>query len=165
MAGIKGMKHSKLKYNSKTASMVIELMEQGNTLSQVCDILSKEFNIEGLKPYTILSWRRNYPEFKEEYEIAYDSRSAMWTDELYAISSEPFPVFDNKLELSAEIQRRRFRLDVLKVLLNKHRPTPTSVPASPPKQKSSTPSAPTFEIKLASLDGTNCNSDISGESL
>jgi len=127
------MKHSKLKYSKKLASQVIELMEQGNTLSQVCEKL----DVEGLKPYTILGWRRFYPEFKDEYELAYDSRSALWSDELYTIASAELPPFDNKLELTAEVQRRRFQIDVLKTILNKHRPTAVAPPSKQTSSKSS----------------------------
>jgi hypothetical protein len=125
MAGKLGMKHTRLKYSKRLAALVVDLMEQGNTLSQLCTIVSERHGIE-LQPYTVLGWRRNHPDFKEEYELAYDSRSALWSDELYSIASAPMPLFDDKLQLTAELQRRRLQVDVLKVLLNKHRPTPTA---------------------------------------
>ncbi len=138
MAGKKGMKHSRLKYSKRLGDLVIDLMEQGNTLSQLCAIISDQQGIT-IAPYTVLGWRRHHPEFKEEYEIAYDSRSALWSDELYSIASAPMPLFEDKLQMTAELQRRRLQVDVLKVLLNKHRPTPTVAKPSTKVDNSSGP--------------------------
>jgi len=147
MAGKPGMKHSRLKYSKRIGALVVDLMEQGNTLSQLCEIISsKHTNSDGepleLFPYTILGWRRSHTDFKNAYEMAYDSRSALWSDELYSIASAPMPVFEDKLQLTAELQRRRLQVDVLKVLLNKHRPTPSAPTAKTSKGPSDASESP-----------------------
>lgn len=124
MAGLKGMVHTKLKYSRKLGQQVCSLIENGNTLNQVCEIINKQTPI-GLTAPTILSWRRHNEDFAKEYELSYDSRSALWTDELYSIASAQLPT--DPLEMKAESARRRIIVDVLKTLLNKHRPTATIV--------------------------------------
>lgn len=155
MAGKLGMRHGQIKYSRRIALKVLDLMEQGNTLTQLCDIIENELGLN-LKPYTVLGWRRHHPEFAEAYELAYDSRSALWSDELYTIASEPLPIVADKVEMNAELARRKMMVSVLTTLLNKHRPTPQPAASQKTSQAaaSKTTQEPPAEFSIVTYSDT-----------
>jgi hypothetical protein len=114
-------KRKYLKYTNKLAEYVLERMESGKNLIEIC----REYNSglpEGdatLKPNSIHKWKRDHPDFKEQYNTAYESRIQYMSEYIDDLAHTPLPETGDHKRDNLELTRRKMIIDTIKFELAK----------------------------------------------
>lgn len=114
-------KRKYLKYTKKIAEHVCQEMEQGKNLIDICNTYNKKL-LEGdatLKPNSIHKWKRDHPEFKEQYNTAYESRIQYMSEYIDALAHEPLANTGDHKRDNLELTRRKLIIDTVKFELAK----------------------------------------------
>lgn len=132
----------KIRYSKKLATFICKQIEAGHSVADIC---RKHGRKKGRKDgantvpesATIYKWRREHPEFKEQYDIAYQTYMYSKIDELSRISAEKAPTVDEIVKATGQedphpsIVRaylsdwragQRSKIDVLKLITAKLAP-------------------------------------------
>jgi hypothetical protein len=127
-----------IRYSKALANFICEKIEDGMCVAEIVRKYgpkSKHYKVPTTP--TIYRWRRQHPEFKKDYDIAYQTFVYSKIDEMYSLmNEEPPTVSDIKKQtgdedphpsiirsyLSAKQQERRLKIDTLKFIAAKLAP-------------------------------------------
>lgn len=110
-----------MRFSKDLAEHICQQMELGINLVDICKAYNKKAK-EGeatLKPNTIHKWKREKPEFREQYNIAYESRIQYMSEYINALAEEPVPDTGDFKRDNQELTRRKIIIDTLKFTLAK----------------------------------------------
>lgn len=107
-----------IKFSKELGNFICENIEKGMTLTEICH----KFKDKVPPHNTIMKWRREKDDFKEQYTTACESRMYKWVDEMYDLADAPPPEHEDKIKINAELQSRRLKIDTMKFLASKLAP-------------------------------------------
>jgi hypothetical protein len=114
-------KRKYLKYTNKLSEYVLERIESGKNLLEIC----KEYNAtlaDGeptLKANSIHKWKRDHPEFKEQYDIAYESNIQYQCEYIEWLSAQPPADTGDYKRDGLLLNQRKNEIDTIKFKLAK----------------------------------------------
>lgn len=106
-----------VKFSQALARVICDNVEDGITVAEQC-----KKNPELPTERTIYRWKKQYPEFSKQLFESYQIFFMKKIDEIEELSSAPLPTDMDKIQLNAELNRRRIRIDALKFILAKIAP-------------------------------------------
>lgn len=123
---------NKVKYSKQLAKFICDKVEAGLSVSDIV----RKYPEKMPERSTIYKWRRDKPEFKEMFDMAYEAKMHLHIDELYDLPNQPLPTIQSiedelghtldgamaKSYLNAELQKRRMKIDTLKFIAGKLAP-------------------------------------------
>jgi hypothetical protein len=110
-----------MRFSKEIAEHICSEMESGKNLIDICNQYNKKLK-EGeptLKANTIHRWKRNKEGFREEYNIAYESRIQYMSEYIDSLAHEPVPDTGDFKRDNMELTRRKIIIDTIKFELAK----------------------------------------------
>lgn len=107
------------RYSAALTNFFCDKIEDGETIAEIC----RNYKDQGIpNEKQIYRWKKRHPEFKEAIDLSYQTFFYKKIDELEELSKAELPKDMDKQALSAEVNRRRIRIDALKFILAKLAP-------------------------------------------
>ena len=108
-----------LKYTEELGEYVLQGLEDGKTLTAICFEYNQGKTADGgtLKQNSIHKWKRDHPEFKIQYDIAYESKLQFISEYMEWLAAQPpEETGDHKRDNLLLTQRKNY-IDTLKFKL------------------------------------------------
>lgn len=80
-------KTKEIRYTKERGQFICEKIEDGMNVVEIC----KKYPDQTPSAKSIYRWRRKYPEFKEQYDLAYSSKVMQDLDKLKELVETPLP--------------------------------------------------------------------------
>ena len=110
-----------LKYTKALGEHVCSKIEQGENLIEICNKYNKTLvgDAPTLKSNSIHKWKRDHPEFKEQYDIAYTSNLEYQCEYIEWLSAQPPANTGDYKRDTILLNQRKNEIDTIKFKLAK----------------------------------------------